>query len=124
MGCTEECKKAFEKYQQVVAEYFRKWPNHCSECRGWGGFFSTYDPSPAGVSLGSGFYEDFDPCVMCVEDGTCPRCAGILEDIENFELPCPHCGFEFDGSTDGQPPDFECHCDQVQESITDLYEEK
>jgi hypothetical protein len=60
------------------AAYAEQWPNYCRTCEGYGGFVSTYDPSPAGVSLSPGWMEDFDPCT-CQTDGDwweakCPRC--------------------------------------------------
>lgn len=40
----------------------RQYPNYCRCCGGHGAFYSTYDPSPAGVSLGPGYMTDSDPC--------------------------------------------------------------
>ncbi len=126
MGCTDQCKENRRKHEKAEAEYFFQWPHHCKKCDGWGGFYSSYDPSPAGVSLGSGSMQDYDPCPACYDQGVCPRCGREfdVEEVEDNDLPCPHCGITFDGSTDGLPGVFECWCDFVQESITDLYEEK
>jgi hypothetical protein len=58
----EACLQAFAEYEHKKSEYESRWPNYCRNCNGDGGFYSTYDPSPAGVSLGSGFMVDFDTC--------------------------------------------------------------
>ena len=69
-----KCLEAMEEVAEAQAEYDRKWPKHCRECNGWGGFWFTFDPSPSGVSLGSGYMVDANPCEACVEKGICPRC--------------------------------------------------
>lgn len=121
MEHSQECRDRFEEYNRQVAEYFYSWPHHCKHCRGWGGFYSQYDPSPSGVSLSAGYMVDFDPCEKCCENGICPRCGRLLDEYEEFDDPCPHCGFEFDGSTDGEPVDVECYCD-VRDSLSILYD--
>jgi|SRR6266542_7053771 len=102
----EACKHAFDGYEQAKAEYERQWPNHCRECNGYGGFSSSYDPSPAGVGLASGWMQDFDTCSACVDEGRCPRCAGSVED--DASVPCARCGWTAD--TSGAPAAPECLC--------------
>jgi hypothetical protein len=98
-----ECNKAFESYEKEVAEYKKKWPNYCRSCGGWSGGFSNYDPSPAGVSLGSGYMTDFDPCPDCYEKGICARCGKQMFNPEEGDDPesCPHCGFDFGVNDNG-----------------------
>jgi len=102
------CDKAFEQHAHDVAEYFVAWPHHCKHCGGWGGAYGYYDPSPSGVSLGSGSMLDFDPCPHCVEEGICPRCGRELLDSDGFDV-CEHCGFDF-YYPEGEPPEPECFC--------------
>jgi hypothetical protein len=92
---------AYVKFQKDYAEAKAKYPNACTSCGGAGMVYSTYDPSPAGISLGSGSMTDADPCAKCVEQDVCPRCgekginwiegtdaqSGLSDD--HFE--CPHC---------------------------------
>ena len=56
------------------------WPNRCETCKGWGGQWYSFDPSPAGSrapSLGPGSMQDFDTC-ECINRGDCPRCGQKL----------------------------------------------
>lgn len=102
VGCLEREKLALAARE----EYTGKWPNFCKKCRGWGGFASTYDPSPAGVSLSPGFMYDFDVCPACVEEGICPRCGEQSLDEEGNV--CSSCGWTSDD--EGLPPMHECFC--------------
>ena len=111
MKHTEGCLEYMSKAENMIKEYMEKWPNHCKYCGGWGGSYSTYDPSPSGVSLGSGYMIDIDPCPECCEKGNCPRCGEhILDPVETEDWEnCPHCGFDWE-SPEGMPPDPECVC--------------
>ena len=106
--------------------YAQRWPNHCTDCEGWGGHSSSYDPSPAGVSLGGGSFTEFDPCETCYCKGNCPRCGGPMADGQELfdeDTPCPSCGFkEGDAGMEQQP---ECGCWYAEEDAylkaLDLY---
>lgn len=109
--------------------YAQRWPNHCPDCEGWGGHSSSYDPSPAGVSLGGGSFTEFDPCETCYSKGNCPRCGGPMADGQELfdaDTPCPSCGFkEGDAGMEQQP---ECGCWYAEEKAyldaLDLYQEE
>jgi hypothetical protein len=115
---TKWCKDQHEKYEKQLAEYESKWPDYCKHCNGWDGFWDQYDPSPAGVSLGSGYMLDFEPCDKCVENGKCPRCGTqttlfemALEDGD--ELSCPECRWTSnvdDKESWSLPQGPECYC--------------
>lgn len=116
MEHSKECKDILSKFLKEDAEYVIQWPNHCKTCGGWGIFYTDYDPSPAGISLSAGYMTDFDPCNDCVENDTCPRCGRLLPDdfdYDDFDEPCPHCEFTFDGKTDGRAEAPQCFCYQL-----------
>ena len=123
-----ECTKAFEEAEKARAEYRQKWPNFCKNCSGWGGSYSTYDPSPAGVSLGSGFMYDYEPCGDCLEKGICPRCGkeskrmkkAMEEGTDDFT--CEHCGWSEEEKTEGMPEEPECWC-YYNEKLNPQFEE-
>jgi len=108
------CKEHMEKAANLQDEWAKKWPNHCKECYGWGGMYSTYDPSPSGVSLGAGFMTDFDPCFECMKYEICPRCGENTllipydESEGDFDY-CESCGWSAE-DPDGMPPNPECTC--------------
>lgn len=97
--------------------YRNAWPHHCTYCEGWGGFWGSYDPSPAGVSLSSGSMMELEPCEHCVVHGRCPRCGVQEPDAvpygEEFEH-CPHCDWRWDHS-EGMPEHDICPCDYEEE---------
>lgn len=103
------CIAAQEKNTREREEWAAAWPRHCTTCEGWGGVYSTYDPSPAGVALSSGWLEDFDSCAVCVDKGNCPRCgAEDAFDPESESVQCRVCGWQ---EGHGQPPVFDdCGC--------------
>jgi hypothetical protein len=112
MNHTEQCSKALEGSTAAREAYRQQWPRHCTTCEGWGILSESYDPSPAGVSLGSGFMRSEEPCACCYENGICPRCGGeFTQDLLEAETPCPHCGFH--EGTPGMPPPHECDCWEV-----------
>lgn len=96
-----------EMYNRTLAdqqEYDRVWPNHCSNCDGWGVFYSKYDPSPAGVSLSPGYMVDVEVCEKCIDQGICPRCGEhtIVPETKKKPTRCVLCEFELE-KTDGRP---------------------
>lgn len=101
--------------------YRRTWPKHCEKCRGWGAFVETYDPSPQGVSLGSGWMEDYAQCVECLELEQCPRCAGPAPFVDGVGVNCcTQCGF-VEGKTEGiadPPHPAECDCWEYPPEVT------
>lgn len=108
---SKECVLRMENMAEVQKQWLDKWPNYCTRCGGWGGFWSQYDPSPAGVSLSPGSMVDFDPC-GCSEQARCPRCGSSNTiDYEDDDQPCSVCGWNWGkGDDDGMPPDPECVC--------------
>jgi hypothetical protein len=111
---TEECAERIVSMEEQRASYRLKWPRYCRTCNGWGAFYSEYDPSPAGVSLGSGTMTDVEPCRDCSEMGVCPRCGYGNFDPEVFK--CDNCGWT---ERDGLPFAGECVC-WHEKSIEDM----
>lgn len=129
---TRFCKEQFAKHDKIVAEYQKRWPNYCRSCNGWGGTYSQYDPSPAGVSLSPGYILEFDTCPSCLEEGVCPRCgetSSLIElDVEDGDdIHCPECGWRSDCNCHdmsemwGLPCPPVCMCELEQE-LKELYE--
>ena len=58
-----------------LAAWEARWPAACRACDAAGVITLRYDPSPAGVSLGSGWMEDSEACRCTSERNVCPRCA-------------------------------------------------
>lgn len=106
MECTNTCKANRARYEQLLAEHVTKWPDYCRCCDGWGQFTYSYDPSPKGVSLSSGWLEDAEPCPDCVEKGVCARCGKDGLGLES-EGPCLYCNWDYDN---GLPTEPECWC--------------
>ena len=107
---SEECKKYQAAREASRAEWAGRWPRYCRTCEGWGGFASSYDPSPSGVALSSGSLPDWDECEACTAKGICGRCgAPNPVDEETLEVsPCSSCGWNTD---DGMPEhDGDCGC--------------
>ena len=122
---TPKCLAIREEIERKRAAYAAEWPNHCGHCDGWGGSEYQYDPSPAGVALGSCFMTDFEPCPECYEKGTCPRCGGEMgedQDLLDGDTPCRHCGFK-EGDEGAPSTDYDCGCWSVnQPDYSDLYD--
>jgi hypothetical protein len=89
--------------------YREKYPNFCRSCNGNGRITESYDPSPDGVSMGSGSLSLTDPCSDCTEVGICPRCG---RDAFFGEGPCMHCGWDYDM---GGRPYSGCECESLKE---------
>lgn len=105
---TAQCNLNHSKWMRLKADYVEKWPDYCTKCDGWGSISYDYDPSAAGVSLGSGHMTEVDPCAYCFEKEKCPRCAKPLPELFDPAI-CPYCGW-MDGKTVGIPEAPECHC--------------
>lgn len=122
---TESCKKFRLAYEQRKLAYEAHWgKSYCHHCNGWG--YTSYrdDPSPAGVSLGSGSMEFSDPCSFCVEIGACPRCGLIALDEDGNK--CSNCGWVcMEAGSEGLDPEPECECwiDQDIEDARSAYKE-
>jgi len=115
---TPECQGYNDASKAAIAAYFADWPDHCKRCGGWGGFHSTCDPSPAGVTLGHGTMEDFDTCPDCTEKGLCTRCMVgrliFVDDPAGGETGlCRICGAT--DLTPGCPEPPECYCWTMEE---------
>lgn len=118
---SEQCLGIQAEVAAKQLAYDEQWPSHCTECDGWGGSVGFYDPSPAGVSLGGGYFTEFEPCPHCYEMGHCPRCGGEMpEDQDLFEsdTPCVHCGFK--EGDEGRLDNPECGC--VEEYMAKQFE--
>jgi hypothetical protein len=110
-----DCQKAIDTAKANIEEWLKRWPKHCTKCDGWGGFFSTYDPSPSGVSLSPGYMDDYEPC-DCIEECSCPRCGKRVpfgyahpeKDGEFIDV-CSYCGWD-SRKPDGKPSEPECWC--------------
>ena len=115
------CIDAHENWEDQVSQYKHDYPNYCKSCNGWGGNYSRYDPSPSGISLGSGYMLDYEPCEDCVEKGICPRCGKVSDNIITALSDgdcgvCEHCGWSMEEThVDGIPDEPECYCDYYEE---------
>ena len=85
---------AYEQIAKAAKEWVTKWPNHCQNCSGWGGWHiraTRWEP------------EDFDICTA-LPDGSCHRCGARDAQEEAADgvclTPCKFCGWNFD---DGAP---------------------
>lgn len=113
---SQDCLQAFGAYHLALQWYARTWPKYCLACQGRGVFVSSYDPSPAGVSLGSGSMTESEPCIACLEKGICPRCArmSILESHDSETYYCGLCGWVENKLSDVAPQQPECYCGEQQ----------
>jgi len=111
-GHTAECNQHTINYETALEAYRLLWPNYCTVCNAVGGFHSSYDPSPAGVSLSPGSYPDFDPCSACILRGICPRCGEqhtIDQDSDTCE--CLNCRWKDDDWSCVAPQQWDwCSC--------------
>jgi predicted RNA-binding Zn-ribbon protein involved in translation (DUF1610 family) len=108
MKHTKECEQQFVERSAAIMTWINLWPNYCKTCSGAGASYSTYDPSPAGVSLSPGSMVDVEICPDCAEKGICSRCGEPVWDPDDIEYPCPKCGWD---GKDCCPPESECICD-------------
>ena len=105
MQHSQKCKELVEKSARQIAMWEKRWPNYCRKCNGEGQFISYYNPSPSGVSLGSGYIEDIEPCI-CTENSICARCGSNALN-EDGSGPCQVCDWNYD---DCKPYPYECTC--------------
>ena len=130
---SENCLNIRAAYQRECDKFESEFPNYCRQCRGNGGFWYSYDPSPSGVSLAAGSMSDFEPCEDCIGLGICPQCGSGLPDDEHWI--CPGCDWDFDNPRPGLPdPSImacdccsdctkdECDLPDVYREFSDLYE--
>jgi hypothetical protein len=113
MSHTKECERQMAERLAACKEWIKLWPNFCKTCGGAGAIYSMYDPSPTGVSLGSGSMVDVDICSDCAEKGICSRCGEQAWDSDNVEYPCLKCGWD---GKESMPPEPECYCDFLDDS--------
>ena len=99
------------EYQAQMANFEQNFPDHCKQCGGWGGSYISYDPSPSGVSLGSGTMLDWEPCEACLMKGICPICGHRHNNPEwmNHEGDkCQNCGWQIEAEFGvPQPPEYD-----------------
>ena len=114
----EQDKALLQAHADDHNAYMGAWPTHCADCGGWGLHTETYDPSPAGVSLGAGTVTDIALCLKCLEEETCPRCCEEAPWIDGVGSHCcTRCGF-VEGETEGLPPVpqlAECDCWSIED---------
>lgn len=114
MKHTDYCTTSCISHQKEVEEFEKNHPNYCRHCDGWGVYFSTYDPSPSGVSLSPGTMLDCDVCPECVDKNLCPLC--MIETVpvvghEDNERVCLTCNWKEDNENhEGLSDGPECHC--------------
>jgi molybdopterin/thiamine biosynthesis adenylyltransferase len=117
MTHSDTCDNIQKLYQEQLAEYKKKHPNYCTSCHGWGMHFSTYDPSPAGVSLSSGTMLDVDTCTECVDKNLCPCCMIPTKPVfghEDNHHVCTECGWSADNEKHtGMHDEPECYCQEI-----------
>jgi len=124
MKHTQECNERQFKHLTDVAKFEAAHPKYCKHCNGWGMFFSTYDPSPAGVGLSPGTMTDSNPCPACVDNNLCPLCASELtgewgEEDNLMRCSNPECNWN-ELVEDGLPEAPECLCwEEQQEDLED-----
>lgn len=94
---SKTCTTATMLHERLRTAFALMWNDYCTTCNGLGGSVYYYDPSPAGISLGSGWMEDFNPCPDCLEQGKCPRCGVVSENgFADESGECPKCGWNAD----------------------------
>jgi hypothetical protein len=123
-GHTPECWARMNAEWDEMDQWVRDHPNYCRHCQGMGGFASSYDPSPAGVSLSSGSMMEFDYCPECTEKGVCPECGQQMFDPDAFGwsdmLVCPHCGWK-EETASGMPQGHQEYCPCQEKKMEESY---
>ena len=90
----------YDKVIQAAKEWKERWPNHCTECGGWGLHFypGKYSGPPENC-----YPDEQEPC-SALPDDVCHRCGeaqAIVEDPTTGVIaPCRFCGWHCD---DGCP---------------------
>lgn len=119
--------KDAEAYQKEIDAFTAQWPDYCAACDAWGGRYSSYDPSPAGVGLSAGYMMEYDPCSECVEEEKCPRCGGYcpLHETEKDDYSaCTVCGWDERNKLPGLSPEppYPAECDCWEDELKDLWD--
>jgi hypothetical protein len=86
----EEAALFAESEKRLAAErdaWLKKWPGHCTRCRGFGGFeWTEHHAAHFGERM-------FEPCAERAE-GTCHRCGRAGAFVETYPfMDIPACGF-------------------------------
>ena len=97
----EEFAKVHDQWKAEYAKAREQHPHACVSCGGSGAVYSTYDPSPSGVSLGAGWFMDVDPCPDCLDQDKCPRCGSKMADEDS----CSACDWTTDDMEPVLPPE-------------------
>jgi hypothetical protein len=81
---TAQCLAAQARHEQARADFERLYPQACknSKCLATGLLWSSYDPSPVGISLSPGVMWDAEPCPDCLGKEVCPRCGKPVVEAE------------------------------------------
>lgn len=87
VGRCTSCDEVNAEYTKSLQEAKEKYPDACDRCLGCGSITESYDPSPSGVGLSTGYMYDTYECPSCVEKGNCPRCGGkvVVSDKESSD---------------------------------------
>lgn len=104
----DECDRMRKRWEEQVKAFEVRYPNYCCDCQGWGYFMWSFDPSPAGVALGSGWLTDAEPCESCEGRETDPVCALCGTPLDYHEIEGWHrvCGCP----DEGLPAEPDCFC--------------
>lgn len=125
MEHTKACVEASIKAEKERADFFKKYPNYCKSCEGWGGFvyYENHGLPGAGERI-------FDMCGDCIGNDICPRC-GYQHPVKwqydetyfdgGYEVPffdevdsnCLNCGWNCETDSWGLPEVPPCYCDYM-----------
>lgn len=104
--------------QQAFANWWAKYPFHCTRCDARGYIDSSHDDDLRWEDAPSSAWTcDDSPCPACTDVATdadgdlclCPRCEGQRLQVDGSQ-PCPDCGWNWGRGPDDCPPDVECNC--------------
>src|ERR1044071_4810217 len=71
---SESCLRSQAEREAQRQKWLTDWPNHCRNCFGEGGNM-VMEEDDYGEP-----HESFDACI-CNENGKCPRCGAVTEDV-------------------------------------------
>lgn len=111
--CDSCCEKLSAELKIKQLDWEQQWPLYCKTCNGSGGTWTSYDPSPSGISLSAGTMQDFEMCPACEQSGmewgddglliqACPRCS-LMMPVESQE-PCPNCHWNWNKNPGDSAP--------------------